>query len=68
MEYRNDPPHSSAPSEVTVAPVVEEALVSDARAGLTPAEHVERKLISLLHSVPLRGSRLGASRVQRPGM
>jgi ABC-type uncharacterized transport system involved in gliding motility auxiliary subunit len=39
-------------------PVAEESLVSDARAGLTPAQQVERKLVSLLQSTPLPVSRL----------
>jgi len=33
--------------------LTEEALVADARAGLTPAQMVERKLASLLKSQPL---------------
>jgi hypothetical protein len=36
------------------APVPEEALVTDRRAGLTPSELVEQKLISLLKSNPVR--------------
>jgi hypothetical protein len=47
------PEKPATPTEVTV-PVPEEALVADARAGLTPAQLVERKLISLLKSNPLR--------------
>jgi hypothetical protein len=31
----------------------EESLVSDSRAGLTPAEMVDRKLVSLLPGAPL---------------
>jgi hypothetical protein len=31
----------------------EDSLVTDARAGLTPAQMVERKLVSLLPSTPL---------------
>ncbi len=31
----------------------EEALITDTRAGLTPAQMVERKLVSLLKSNPL---------------
>jgi hypothetical protein len=38
--------------------LAEEALVSDARAGLTPAQMVERKLVALLRSTPLPVSRL----------
>jgi hypothetical protein len=44
----------------------DEALVSDARAGLTPSQMVERKLMSLLNSTPLPMSRLQPMPVQRP--
>ena len=37
---------------------LEEDLVEDARAGLTPAQMVERKLVSLLKSNPLPVSQL----------
>jgi hypothetical protein len=43
---------------VPLAAAPEEALVSDARSGLTPADMVERKLVSLLQSAPLPVSRL----------
>jgi hypothetical protein len=39
-----------------------EALVTDARAGLTPAQMVERKLVSLLRSTPLPVSQLQSTR------
>ncbi len=45
-------------TEPVALPISEEALVSDARAGLTPAQMVERKLVSLLQSTPLPVSRL----------
>lgn len=41
-------------------PALEEALVTDARAGLTPAQMVERKLIALLKTNPLPVSQLMA--------
>lgn len=41
-------------------PDLEEALVTDARAGLTPAQMVERKLVSLLKSNPLPVSQVMA--------
>jgi hypothetical protein len=44
----------------------DESLVSDARAGLTPAQLVERRLVALLKSAPLPLSRLQAGRVPRP--
>jgi len=37
---------------------LEEDLVEDARAGLTPAQMVERKLVSLLKSNPLPVSQM----------
>jgi hypothetical protein len=43
----------------------EEALVTDARDGLTPAQMVERKLVSLLQSTPLPLSRLSTSGPRR---
>ena len=44
----------------TVADGTEEALVEDVRAGLTPSQMVERKLVSLLKSNPLPVSHLMA--------
>ncbi len=49
-----------------VAPPSEDTLVTDARAGLTPAQLVERKLVSLLPSTPLPVSRLRPTAVRRP--
>ena len=46
------------PPTEPLASASEEALVTDARAGLTPAQMVERKLVSLLHSAPLPVSQL----------
>jgi hypothetical protein len=45
---------------ITAAP--QESLVADTREGLTPAQMVERKLVSLLRSTPLP-----VSRMQTPG-
>jgi len=45
--------------------VPHEKLVNDARAGLTPSQLVERKLISLLHSTILPTSHLQVSRARR---
>jgi hypothetical protein len=48
--------------------LTEEALVIDSRAGLTPAEAVERKLEVLLKGRPLPVSHLlNACRSRRPG-
>jgi hypothetical protein len=43
----------------------EETLVADARAGLTPAQFVERKLVALLQATPLPVSHLQTARVTR---
>ena len=43
----------------------QEMLVNDARAGLTPAQMVERKLVALLHSTILPTSHLQVSRTRR---
>jgi hypothetical protein len=47
------------------APALEEMMVADARAGLTPAQMVERKLVCLLKATPLPMSRLQASSARR---
>jgi hypothetical protein len=53
-----DPTSVASPSPVD--PVeTEETLVTDSRAGVTPAEMVEQKLVSLLKNTPY--SRLHAS-------
>jgi hypothetical protein len=49
-------PGSTVPrpaSLVTGATASDEALVADTRAGLTPAQFVERKLLALLKSNPM---------------
>ncbi|MGH7224637.1 MAG: hypothetical protein ACRELF_15545, partial [Gemmataceae bacterium] len=43
----------------------QETLVHDARAGLTPAQMVERKLVALLGNSILPASHLQASRMRR---
>lgn len=43
----------------------QEALVADERSGLTPAQMVERKLITLLRNVPLPFSRRQCSTSRR---
>jgi hypothetical protein len=42
--------------------VAEESLVTDSRAGLTPSEMVERKLVCLLKSNPLPVSQINSGR------
>lgn len=46
-------------------PSSEESLVNDARADLTPAQMVERKLVRLLQGAPLPVSRLQMSTPRR---
>jgi hypothetical protein len=46
----------------TQPPATEEVMVADVRAGLSPSQMVERKLVSLLKATPLPMSRL-----QTPG-
>jgi hypothetical protein len=45
--------------------VTEEVMVADVRAGLTPAQMVERKLVSLLKATPLPMSRLQTTSARR---
>jgi hypothetical protein len=45
--------------------VPQEKLVNDVRAGLTPSQMVERKLIALLRSTILPASHLQVSRARR---
>ena len=40
-------------------------MVADVRAGLTPAQMVERKLVSLLKATPLPMSRMQTSNARR---
>jgi hypothetical protein len=54
---RFDPTSAAAPDKAST----EESLVNDDRAGLTPAQLVERKLVSLLRSTPVPVSRLQSS-------
>ena len=67
MHYATSAPLAAPPERTTSAeelqdsagtqgltpPPLEEALVTDARAGLTPAQMVERKLVALLKTNPL---------------
>jgi hypothetical protein len=46
---------------VPATPIVDEVLIADARAALRPAEMVERKLLSLLRSVPMPVSMLAGA-------
>jgi len=46
----------------------DESLVSDVRAGLTPAEMVEKKLVTLLDSTPLTLRRLPSGHTHRASL
>jgi hypothetical protein len=52
-------------TSVPAPAAAQEALVNDARAGLTPAQMVERKLFEMLRSTPLPASRLQSTRPRR---
>lgn len=54
------------PRPAITSPPEEEVLVMDPRAGLTPAQVVERKLVALLNSVPLPMSRMETTGPRRP--
>jgi hypothetical protein len=49
-------------TEVAVSAYAEESLVADDRAGLTPSQMVERKLVTLLKTNPLPVSQLSTGR------
>ena len=44
----------------------DEVLVPDSRARLRPAEMVERKLVSMLKSLPMPASQLQQAQLRRP--
>jgi hypothetical protein len=66
MEPKGTPnrPSFERPAAEPAAASVE-ALVTDARAGLTPAQMVDRKLVSLLRNQPLPLSRRQTNTVSR---
>ena len=45
-----DPLDTQSPA---AAPLIDEMMIADARAGLTPSQMVERKLVFLLRATPL---------------
>ena len=47
---------------------LDESLVADARAGLTPADMVERKLSSLLRTTPIPVSQISRRRAGRAAL
>jgi hypothetical protein len=60
--------HFSKDKSAAPVAAVEEVLVTDARSGLTPADMVEQKLVSLLQSAPLPLSRLQQTAAPRRGL
>ena len=54
------------PRPVVTSLAEEEVLVVDSRAGLTPAQVVERKLCALLNSAPLSMNRMKTTDPRRP--
>jgi hypothetical protein len=66
VERKTDTTRGKKPADRAGWAAADEALVRDVRAGLTPAQMVERKLVSLLDNTPLPMSRLQTTRVQRP--
>ncbi len=62
--HKNSPTLKAADSRRPITSP-QETLVSDARAGLTPAQMVERKLVSMLRSNILPASHLQVSRMRR---
>lgn len=62
-DRENRPTEETA--SLPASPPQEETLVHDARAGLTPAQMVERKLVALLQSTILPTSHLQVSRTRR---
>ncbi len=61
FEAPASPPDGQQPAPA----VTEEVMVADVRAGLTPAQMVERKLVSLLKATPLPMSRLQTTGARR---
>lgn len=61
-QKKTSTPRVSSPR---TALVPQEKLVNDVRAGLTPSQMVERRLIALLRSTILPASHLQVSRVRR---
>ena len=52
--------------ERSVTPLIWETLIADARAGVTPAQMVERKLIALLACLPVSHIRMAANQRRAP--
>jgi hypothetical protein len=52
--------------ERSVTPLIWETLIADPRAGVTPAQMVERKLIASLGCLPLSHIRIAANQRRAP--
>jgi|YelNatPaOPRAMG01_1025707.scaffolds.fasta_scaffold294579_1 hypothetical protein len=63
LHHKKTSPLRISSTRTALAP--QEKLVNDVRAGLTPSQLVEQKLISLLRSTILPTSHLQVSRVRR---
>jgi hypothetical protein len=64
MSEQNHFPRPTAPETEPQAAASGEALVTDARDGLTPSQMVERRLESLLSYTPLPAQRLSTAPVR----
>jgi hypothetical protein len=58
-------PASAREGQQPAPETTDEVMVADVRAGLTPAQMVERKLVSLLKATPLPLSRLQTTSTRR---
>ena len=69
MDYFYRSGTHSFPAETSSAPAAfeqpDEVLVADVRAGLTPSEMVERKLLRLLHGARVAGSHVRMAGLER---
>jgi hypothetical protein len=66
MRPRPDDTNHFNPPDEKPTQTEEESLVSDARAGLTPSDMVEQRLVSLLQSPHMTVARLQSSSPHRP--
>ena len=63
LNSKNGPTQDAPPRPLSTSP--QETLVNDARAGLTPSQMVERKLVAMLRGTILPASHLQVSRMRR---
>lgn len=62
-DSKNSSPQDTPLNPLSTSP--QETLVHDVRAGLTPSQMVERKLVAMLRSTILPASHLQTSRTRR---